>query len=106
MVKTPPFHTGVQVPPLVRKQILPVAWPKKKRKEKKLTTLMYSFQCYIISSSRTCWSVAKRAMYPTRNIPKRPSFRVKLRSEFKSQFYQILALDFEPVILIPLVFIF
>ena len=78
----------------------------KEKKKKKLTTLMYSFQYYIISSSRTCWSVAKRAMYPTRNIPKRPSFRVKLRSEFKSQFYQILALDFEPVILIPLVFIF
>ena len=105
MVKTPPFHTeGAGSTP--DQETDPTCCMAKGKKKRKKNTLMYSFQCYIISSSRTCWSVAKRAMYPTRNIPKRPSFRVKLRAEFKSQSYQILAPEFEPVILIPLVFIF
>ena len=56
------------------------------------------FQDLLVSSKEGCVF--------SRNTPKRPSFRVKLRSEFKSQSYQILALDFEPVISIPLVFIF
>ena len=107
VVKTPPFqHRRRRFHPWAGNRSHLLHGQRKKEKKKKFNYIdiflpvlhHIIFQDLLVSSKEGCVF--------SRNTPKRPSFRVKLRSEFKSQSYQILALDFEPVISIPLVFIF